>query len=261
VNVTVPHTSVTFGNVNNYGAFIVFIVPYLLWGILDDIKGKLFYFIALILGVSFIVINGSRMGMFVAGFQIMCFSVLYVKKIKLKHIIGGLACLAFIVVLLPVDINKLFYTMNYRLPNTLGDESANERLAMIKCGFEMLKTSYGFGIGAGGFEAAVVYQPSFLGKIINPHNLFVEIFAQYGVLIVAFFCFWLFSILHRARHNNNLSPGARMAVYVTVITLPFIGLMNSASLGYTYLWLFLSLIAIVAAYRPGGSEKYKFEKS
>jgi hypothetical protein len=258
VGVTVPHTSVTFGNVNNYGAFIVFVVPYLLWGILDDMKSRLLYFVALILGVSFIIINGSRMGMFVAGFQIMCFSLLFIKKIQLKYLIGGLVFLTFAVLLLPIDLDKLFYTMYYRLPSTLGfgDESANERLAMLKCGIEMLKGSYGFGIGAGGFETAVVHQPSFLGNIINPHNLFVEIFAQYGILMITFFGFWLYAILHRARCNNNLSPGARMAVYVTVITLPFIGIMNSHSLGYTYVWLFLSLIAIVAAYRP---EKHKFE--
>jgi O-antigen ligase len=258
VNVAVPHTSVTFGNVNNYGAFIVFVIPYLLWGILDDIKGRLLYFVALILGVSFIVLNGSRMGMFVAGFQIICFSLLFVKKLRLRYILGGLLFLAFVVLLLPVDLERLFYTMYYRFPNMMGvgDESANERLAMIKCGFEMLKESYGFGIGAGGFEAAVVHQPSFFGNIINPHNLFVEVFAQYGILMLIFFCFWMFSILYRAWRNNNLSLGARRAVYITIISLPFIGVMNSFALGYTYLWVFLSLIAIVAAYCP---EKCKFE--
>jgi O-antigen ligase len=283
VGITVPHTSVTFGNVNNYGAFIVFVAPYLLWGILDA-KNKLLYFTALFLGVLFVIINGSRMGVFVAGFQIVCFLVLFIKKLKLKYIIGELALLSFIIVLLSTDVNKLFYTANrtpvapsevddsgnkqatgtdklfytirYRTSGMLSekDESTNERLAMIKCGLEMLKESNGFGVGAGGFEAAVVHQPSFSGKTTNPHNLFVEIFAQYGVLMAVFFCFWLFSILYRAWHNNNLSPGGRMAVYVTVITLPFIGAMNSASLGFTYMWLFLSLIAIVATYRPERKE-------
>jgi O-antigen ligase len=262
VNVIVPHASATFGNVNNYGTVISFVIPYLLWGILEGTSGKnkLVYLTGLFLGILFIVINGQRMGILVAGFFIFCFSFLFFKHLKRRYIVGGIIVLFCVAAFLPV--NSLLYTTRYRIAGMLTavDESSNERWAMIKSGFEMLKESYGAGIGAGGFESAVVRQSSFLGNIINPHNLFVEIFAQYGVLIIAGFCFWLLAIFYRARSNKNLSPGARMLVCSTVIALPFIGAMSSHALGYTYLWMFLSFITIIASYQPASEESQSIKK-
>ena len=251
VGVAVPHASATFGNVNDYGAFIVFVIPYLLWGILDEkqLKNKAPYMVALLMGILIVVVNGSRMGMFVIAFQILWFLVPIIRKTKRIHFLGGIFVLSIMISFLPLE--KLFYTMNYRLGAfATGDESSSERLAMIKSGLEMLKGSYGVGVGAGGFEKSVIHQPSFLGNIVNPHNLFVEVFAQYGIIIFVLFCFWLFSILYYAQKNKQLSEGASNAISLTIVALPCIGIMSSHSLGYTYLWLFLCCATVISAYRP-----------
>lgn len=252
INVAVRYAATTFGNLNNYGVFIVFVLPYLLWGVTDEVpvKKKIVYLLASVLGIVIIVINGSRMGMFVAVFQVFCFLLPIIRNIKWKYLVGIFLLLVIVISFLPME--QILYTMRYRMHGAFqsGDESTSERFAMIKSGFEMLLGSYGFGVGAGGFETAVVHQPSFLGNIVNPHNLFVEIFAQYGIFIFIPFCFWLFTILYYAMKNENISVGARTAVCATILTLPFIGMMNSHALGYTYLWLFLSCVTVVSAYRP-----------
>jgi O-antigen ligase len=149
--------------------------------------------------------------------------------------------------------------MKYRLPSlsSLSNAVKEGRGMLVLCGWEMFKQSYGFGIGAGGFEEAIIHQPLFNGTFVNPHNLFVEIFAQYGVFIVAFFCLWLFSIFYFTLKNKQLSVGARMAVCVTVITLPFIGIMSSQALGYTYNWIFLSCATVISTYKFSLNNKTK----
>ena len=249
VDIMVPHTSATFGNVNDYGTVIAFIIPYLLWGILEE-KGnrsKLIYLSALLLGVLFIVVNGSRMGLLVVVFQTLCFLFLFLRHFKKKYIVGGVILIAIVVIALPMD--ELLITMRYRISN-ISNAVHEGRGTMVICGWEMLKKSYGFGIGAGGFQKSVIHQPSFKGIVIDPHNFFVEIFAQYGAFIFLFFCFWLFSIFYFALKNKHLTIGARMVVCVTILTLPFIGIMSSHALGYTYYWIFLSCATVISIYNP-----------
>jgi len=251
VGITVPFASATYGNLNNYETVISFITPYLLWGVLEgkDAISKIIYMGAFLLGLLFTIINGSRIGLFVIIFQLFCFSFMLLRRLKKKYIIGGCVLLVIVIMILPMD--NLLITMKYRLPSISSVSNAvNEgRGTMLICGWEMFMHSYGFGIGAGGFEKAVIYQPSFEGDVINPHNLTVEIFAQYGILILVFYYLWLFSIFYFAFKNKQITSGARMAVCISVITLPFIGMMSSHSLGYTYYWIFLSCMTAISVYK------------
>lgn len=251
--IAVPHASATFGNVNDYGTIIAFIAPYLLWGILEAKNGwsKMIYLLAFLLGLLFVVVNGSRLGLLVFVLQSLCFVFLFLHRLKKRYIIGGvvLICLAA-VVLFEKD---LLLTMKYRMDGSIIDGISNAasqgRGMLLAAGIQMLKQTFGFGVGAGGFEEAIKNMPAFDGTYVNPHNLFVEVFAQYGIFIFAFFCFWLFSIFYATLRNKHLSIGAKRAVCVTIITLPLIGAMSSHALGYTYYWIFLSCATVISVYR------------
>jgi len=250
----IRYTSATFSNINDYGTVIAFIIPYLLWGAMEAQRGrdKLIYFVAFLLGLLFIVINGQRLGVLVIGFQVLCFSFLLLRQLRKKHIVGAIGLVSLAVIVLPMD--KLLYMATLRMGdgfvNSLLEALGQGRGMLLMSGLQMLWQSYGFGVGAGGFEAAIIHMPAYNGTYINPHNLLVEIFAQYGIFIFAFFCFWLFSIFIFALKNKYLSKGARMTVLTTVISLPLIGAMQSAALGFTYFWIFLSCITVISVYKP-----------
>lgn len=257
----IRYTSATFSNINDYGTVIAFIIPYLLWGAMEGQRGrdKLIYFVAFLLGLLFVIINGQRLGILVIGFQVLCFSFLLLRQLRKKHIVAaiGLVCLA--VIILPMD--NLLYMVTLRMGdgffNSLLEALGQGRGMLLMSGLQMLWQSYGFGIGAGGFEEAIIHMPAYNGTYINPHNLLVEIFAQYGIFIFAFFCFWIFSIFIFALKNKYLSKGARMAVLTTVISLPLIGAMQSAALGFTYFWIFLSCITVISVYKPSSKTAVK----
>ncbi|MCL2682902.1 MAG: O-antigen ligase family protein [Bacteroidales bacterium] len=253
IGVIVPHASATFGNINDYGTIIAFIVPYLLWGILDGRNGlrKLIYLVAFLLGLLFVVVNGHRLGVLVIGLQALCFLFLLLRQLRKRYIVLGLVLICLTVIVLPMD--ELLFTMKYRMSDGIvgtASKAMNEgRGALIVEGLQILKQSYGFGVGAGGFQEAVKHLPTFDGTYIDPHNLFVEIFAQYGIFIFLFFCFWLFSIFYFALKNKHITKGARMTVCATIFTLPLIGMMSSHALGYTYYWIFLSCAAVISTYK------------
>ncbi len=262
-DVAVPHTSTTFGNVNDYGAFLMFLFPFLLWGVLEakTVKQKYIYFTAFLLNISFILINGNRMGLLVIIIQMLCFLLLLKDRIKKEHIKKRYIILLLLLLIAfffaPRKYNP-FYAIRYRMATVLhsSDESSNERIKMIKSGINMLKDSHGMGIGAGGFEASVL-QKNPDANIINPHNLFVEIFAQYGIGILLLLCSWLAYLFYYARHNAYLSSKARTTVYAIIVSFPLIGAMPSAFLGYTFLWVFLSIVAAIAAYKLPNTQSIK----
>lgn len=248
IGIYAPYASVFFGNYNNYCVFICLSLPMLLWGIIGEGKKALKIFYLFVLGISVLIIfvNTNRTSMVVIFIYLL-------SQIRLNY-----KNLSFIVIIL-----VLFYFSYTFLPDSLvqnieilfndrvnvdyrHDESGSIRMFNFIAGIGFLIDSYGMGVGAGGYEYYMERSEYFKG-IVNPHNFFLEIFAQYGIIVFSLFIIWLLKILMRFKKSEVLSDNVKRLFYTSVILIPIIGIINSDSLGNTYWWLYLTSLAIISS--------------
>lgn len=248
IGIYAPYASVFFGNYNNYCVFICLCLPMLLWGILENGKKAIKVIYLLMLGISVLIIfvNTNRTSMAVI--------LLYL----LSQVRFNYKNLTFIGIIL------LFFYFSYSfLPDPLvqnieilfndrvnvdysNDESGSIRMYNFIAGIGFLIDSHGAGVGAGGYEY-YMERSSYYKGIVNPHNFFLEIFSQYGIIIFSLFVIWLLKIVLSFKNNKVINSNIKRLFYVSIILIPIIGIINSDALGNTYWWLYLTSLAIISS--------------
>lgn len=260
IGIYAPYASVFFGNYNNYCVFICLCLPMVIWGIIEEGKKvlKIFYLVVLGISVLIIFVNTNRTSMIIIVIYLL-------SQIRLNY-----KNLSFIALIL------LFFYFSYNfLPDPLvqnieilfkdrvnvdysNDESGSVRMYNFIAGIGFLIDSYGAGVGAGGYEYYMERSEYYKG-IVNPHNFFLEIFSQYGIVIFSLFIIWLLKILIGFKKSVMLSSNVKRLFYTSVLVIPIIGVINSDSLGNTYWWLYLTSLAIISS--VGGNKILKsYEK-
>jgi hypothetical protein len=98
---------------------------------------------------------------------------------------------------------------------TVGESSGRDRLELLKHSFEVIKDNWLLGVGSGNYvstmKEVVVYTSSGLLLLQPVHNIFVLLFAQYGVLGV----FFSFGILYKVI-VFNLKRG-NLPFYISIL--------------------------------------------
>jgi len=253
------YTGVTFGNRNDYSTFIVFAFPFLLWSYSRTrvLVIKLLY-VALISSAAFIVtVNGSRLGLVALAFEV---TTLMAFRLSARR---GFAAQVILALLFAVAIAGAFRFQpaalgRFRaLQEGLGGQSTAVRLALAMNGIEFIERTGGIGVGAGGFERAVLQSGSMhsASGMSNAHNLWIEVTAQYGVIVgLGFACWLLFLlvVLVRATRSQRVGLTSRElaigAPYgaATLAGLVPAGLMGSSVLQWAMLWAALGSVAALA---------------
>jgi teichuronic acid biosynthesis protein TuaE len=133
--------------------------------------------------------------------------------------------------------------------NSYDSLSVNVRKNLILNGIEYFKDSYGVGIGAGSFEAKILKgeqrYPTFGNP--NPHNYFIRILSEYGIVIISLFislflfvCFKLFRFFFF--HKEYLESSFLVFVIVCFVLMSNA---NSSFLPLPLNWFLFSLIIIL----------------
>src|SRR5690606_7720185 len=175
------YAAITFGNYNLYNHLIVIGLPFYLssFSLVSRPFNKLLLFLGLACLVYIVLINGSR-GALVCSFFVMFlyFQFFYFRKAHTK-IYSSLAIIAgaFYLFLYVSSIENFIYIAN-RL-NSSGFED-NTRRDLIEKGIEITINTNFIGTGAGNFGTYV--DRKYQSTIQAPHNIFIEILAQYGVV-------------------------------------------------------------------------------
>lgn len=213
--------SVTFGNYNAYVTFLCFSFPFLLFMFNNYKTRKEMIWASLVLVLSFacVLINSSRGGML--AIPLMFITSLILSKKKLKNIMP-----LFIVIIV-----ALFAVLNYGeflfsvLDNRMDDGvfNDNERTYIwtvaIKCFFH----SFGFGVGIGGIAQSFFVETN---KNIIPHNLFIEVLMEFGIII---FILFLTTILYIIKKTYRLQDkDAKIVSYCFLFSLPIVGVIDSS---------------------------------
>jgi teichuronic acid biosynthesis protein TuaE len=254
VGLNIPFAAVFFGNINNYSAFLCLCLPFIFckFEAAATRFTKLMVLLVLILTFIVLLINTSKMSLLVAGLILLSVLIFAFKVHRRKGMF--LSIVAGVIVLIPLIpdsyLEMLDLLIRYKFYNAFNsdNESTNERMGMFLAGIDMLQNSYGLGVGAGGYETLFPRSPHFQG-IANPHNLLVEIAAQYGIFVFLLFVSWLSVIIYKAINNRSLLPTQRVAVIIGVLIIPLVGVINSKAIGYTYWWVYFASL-VVMAYTP-----------
>ena len=261
------YTGVTFGNPNDYSTFIVFVFPFLLWSFSRTRRFLLrLAYVTLIASAAFIVaVNGSRLGLFALALEVTALMSFRVAAGR------GLAAQAVLTLLLAVTIAGAFRVQpaalgRFRaLAEGPGGRSTSVRAALAMNGIELIERTGGLGVGAGGFERAVLYSGDMrsVSGMGNPHNLWIEVAAQYGVIVGLGFASWvlfLLAALVRATWSpivplrlRELARGIPYGAALLAGLLPA-GLMGSSVLQWAMLWAAIGSATALADATYSGRE-------
>lgn len=191
----------TFGNPNNYAAFLVLCVPFLLFRLFrfPGFSKKVFPLFFLMLSIVLVALTGSR-----GGVAVIFLIILGAVFARMGFVVGAGVMVAFVFLMVfsfdyfymgSVDdlsiFNKFFF-----IENSFGEgHSFGERLGLYGNALYMMAMSYGFGVGPHQFEN-YIFEPGMLYRVSipNPHAFLFEIGSQYGVVVLGCFLYWIFFI-------------------------------------------------------------------
>lgn len=247
-----PYASVFFGNFNDYSMFVTLCVTLVLS--LSAGAAALrwrFVLVSLVfLGLAVLVINSSRGALGTA---------LVVLFIRLIISFGPWRLLATLVVaalaVAPVFLNDdipLAALIAFKFTDISDDlENDDGRLAIMNASLQGIIDSYGLGLGADGYS--FYFRTYFPNIIPNPHNLFLELALNFGLLGLAVFVAHLVTLLRRfhVQYSRAHITGGTFALRIgPLLLLPLMGVVQSHLTGYTYFWYWYAGYILLSRIRP-----------
>ena len=122
------------------------------------------------------------------------------------------------------------------------------RINLIRNGFSFLLSTWGFGVGAGNFESWMQTRALYPTRnIINPHNWYLEVLVNYGILIFVGYLVFYWSMLKKTyqvlrTHWND--PKMRLigvAVLGSLIGFLLASMSPSYVIAFRPQWLIIAL--------------------
>lgn len=233
--------SVTFYNLNGYVTFLCFLLPFLFYGFSTKnyFKYQKFIFgIALTSGLVLILCNGSRGGLLASSIMIIIYLIKFKKdKNTTILLIGTIALFIFII-------------LNYgdTILNTLSVRLMNESITKDESRFSLWSTAMKvvfdyFFIGCG--TNGIIYATQHYGRDgIIPHNLFLEILSQYGIVFFVVYIVFLFKIFIAAKRIKDINR--KICIYQIIFALPVFSIINSGYLGMPSLYALMACLYVFA---------------
>ncbi len=196
-----------FFNPNDYAIFLALGIPFSLT-LFRYSKKKYLYFLSICCFISafyLIISTGSRANIVAVLFEIL-FIFIFLMNInkKAKFLIGLTTIIIIFSVIFPLEsayqvYNKIMAELNsLMIQLRLREGSIGIRVNLLKNCLYFLYSSAGFGIGAGNAEYYIAnYSKYYTSGIINPHNWWLEILVNYGLIIFLGYIFFYIGIIKR----------------------------------------------------------------
>jgi teichuronic acid biosynthesis protein TuaE len=244
-----------FGNPNFYAAFLTISIPIPLYFI-QTCKNYYIKGIGILILLSLIYLliqTNARTSMVVALVELILFFSLLRdrKKIDLKFF--SLICISLFTILLFIHefVYNIYQKITIQLSSLLIFESthlnSNQiRLHLIKNGIEFVRSTYGFGVGAGNEP---FWQANFghfvTGSAITSHSWWLEIFVNYGLFIflglIAIYLIIikdLFKVLKTIKNRAN--QYIAQVLFLSLISITIIGV-GIPMFAYYPNWMILAM--------------------
>lgn len=181
-----------FYNPNDYATFLALSIPFgtglVRYG--HKVYLRLLGLGAAIAAFYLIVTTGSRVNMLAVLLELV-FLFLFLMNLKgqFKFAVIAAVCVAVLLLFLPGPVQGFFSEVTGSLGSIttqvrLGTGSVATRMNLVRNGLSFLHSTAGFGVGAGNVEYWMAnFARHNTGGITNPHNWWLEISINYGILI------------------------------------------------------------------------------
>lgn len=232
------------GFFSNYNAFVTFTccsLPFLYY-LIFTCSNRLFRMACifnLLVGVYILFMNASRGGILALAVISTAFLYFLVRKTNSKKNVILFFC--FLIAFLVYSWDSISFMIMGRQAQA-GDIQDEARWPVWNNAISVLIDTFGFGSGVGGLpEAMRQYKTT---SVLAPHNAFLEILSQYGVLVFVSFVIFIYRIWRSSmKHINHYY---RTIVYASLLAMPAIFIINSVNLIQPYFWAFISSLFIVS---------------
>ena len=250
----------TFGNPNDYGAFIVLCLPFLLWSYesKESRLARAAYVSLIVSSIALVLYTSSRLALIGILFQL----GLYVFVVRPKL----LWCVVTLILIAIMSIGVYYKHPTTTLPImhkfraiALGDTSVQTRINLTKNGMWLTYCSRGIGVGPAGFAELVKSKdlPFSTGYIANPHNFWVEVLAQYGVLVFSAVVSFLSRIVVIAIKTMRMDRRVIRSGYLDCVSVAVLigvaGYVFAAAASSSYVkesvnWMWLNSMAMMGGF-------------
>lgn len=231
-----------FHNENDFSLFLGFLFPFLIIGILKSKKSFKCLFLILTLFLTYLVyFNNSKLVLIMLVFQVFCFFI-FIKWKKFSSSVKYLVSF-FCVIFLIVTVIGVLIPYTIELVKASFNNSANIRLNLIlTLKYSMLETHF-LGAGIGNFK--FVIDPNlYTGGIVNPHNWWVELMVEHGLLIFILYSivftsliFNLYSVFKKSNGENLLA----LAIMITMLGTVIGALSPSSYFNFWPMWFWMGI--------------------
>lgn len=242
---------------NNYGAFLLLAFPFLMWSREQAERRVIRWaYSAMVVFVPVLVVfSASRLAFLGLLAELAVFGALAVRGGRSRLTYFGLVGL---LALVTIWVFRNDPRLVGKLSSALGGEFARGgsiamRWALTVNGLWFIMISGGVGIGAGGFQELMRegVAPHYAGGLVDPHNYWLEIGSQYGVVVLAGFLTFL-GVLGwvglRARQRPDVDQGVVQFLLVGLTGYLVAALANSSYLLQSTNWMFVATILIVGVH-------------
>ena len=241
--------SVTFGNLNTYVLILVFSAPFLLSAMFKA-KGKSLLGLLVIFSALMytLLVNASRGGIIAIVLLLAVYA--FYKKISSTGIsIKKIISRAFAFTIIAYVVNKVFAVSDTIFVKLLSRSesgassftSDSSRLQIWDASYRVILDTYFLGSGIG---SEVPILTNYNALVPNTHNLFIELFMQFGVFIFLGFIYILFRIYYSGIKFGSIQY--KVAILGSFLSLLPLSIINSNYLLMPALWVYLSSLYILS---------------
>ncbi len=230
------YAAVTFTNLNTYVTILCSALPIILSSTCY-VKYKLFPAIISFITLIVVLMNASRGGMLCIMIDLVIFTIFY-KQIHFKYKLQVTLLLIFSLGFFIVNyIDIVLEQLLLRLIESESFFNDDTRLKVLLVGLELVIESLGFGYGVGSMNEAYYSTGQMMGY---SHNMVVELFLQYGIVIGVCFLFFIANALIKICRNTNLA----VKIYGWLTMGSFIPLMiiDDSYLVRPYFWIYVATL-------------------
>lgn len=247
-----------FYSENDFSSFLTCFLPIMLY----RRKRKIISILSIV-GVVYIdYINDANICLFAIIFGIAYYFVFIKKYGKSdRRVVSGILVIFGCLLIAYVwnnlkdlaNVNSLLNTLYVQYSNVgLLQGSLYSRLVMYADSLKAALHTAFLGIGPAAFSNYFYAHPSLSG-LVNPHNLYLEMLVEYGIVITTVFVFGLIKMIHTLRKKAIVCPnkdirlkyiaGCEMLVLYCIVCIA-----SSSFIGYVWQWIVLTIgIALVGS--------------
>ena len=263
-----------FFHFNVFDVFLTLSFPFLYIFMVysKNIFAKVAGLLAILVGFYFIVLSGSRAS--ILGVLVSLFIIFLMTrwKDKFKFVVVGLVVAGILLISsqsLSLANNPTYVGVMQSVPEQItsikGPGATFDRLNLIRNGLRFLEDSHFLGVGAGGFEYYMTKDVSYYThETVDPHNWWLEVLANYGVLIFSLFLVFYLGILWNLLliSRRSKSQTLRLVSSATFVSLVAFSIANTSASqlmrNYVVWLLFATALCVMNSYRL---EKEKAESA